>query len=243
MKNNKGSITVEAAIIIPIFIFAMLFIYITIESIRTKTFVYEGFAETADVLAQETYIQNGNVVLANYYLQEKIDNNYLVEKRVENGIKGISFSGSNFLTSDGHLELNIKYQIKFELPFLGDFNVKIKEKIKQKAYIGKKNNKILQGEDVVDMYVFVAENKSVYHSSRTCSHLLLSISSSNIQQAKENGYKSCDICKNFNKESVFITQDGKKYHSEISCSGLKRTVYRKKLSEVSGLGGCSRCVK
>ncbi|MCQ2507536.1 MAG: pilus assembly protein, partial [Dorea sp.] len=42
---------------------------------------------------------------------------------------------------------------------------------------------------------------------------------------------------------VYVTDYGDRYHSSLSCSGLKRTVYSVPKSEAIGKGACSKCAK
>lgn len=88
----------------------------------------------------------------------------------------------------------------------------------------------------------MTDNQAVYHMTRRCSYLTLQIQASTLEQAKHNGYDMCAFCgKDVQGRQVYVTNEGDRYHSSLTCSGLKRTVYRKKKSEVTGLAACSRC--
>lgn len=97
-----------------------------------------------------------------------------------------------------------------------------------------------------DPIVYVAENGTVYHLSRSCTHLDLNIrpiDSSQIGDVRNAGggkYKPCELCGG-GSGTVYITNEGDRYHSSLTCSGLKRTIYEMRLSEVGNRRLCSRC--
>ena len=98
-------------------------------------------------------------------------------------------------------------------------------------------------------YIYVTENKGVYHTHADCSHLELSvhsISAKELSKARnENGgrYKACERCVHSDgaKDTVYITNEGDRYHNDSSCSGIKRTVTMVNIKEAEGLKECSRC--
>ena len=97
-------------------------------------------------------------------------------------------------------------------------------------------------------YVYITECGTVYHRSRDCSHLKISVSVCNASEVsmKRNDYgqkyRACERCSSGNSTGlVFITDKGDKYHNSANCSGLKRTIKTVKLSEVGGRGPCSIC--
>lgn len=97
-----------------------------------------------------------------------------------------------------------------------------------------------------DPIVYVAENGTVYHLSRSCTHLDLKIrpvDSKTVGNERNNGggkYKRCEICGG-GSGTVYITDEGDRYHASLSCSGLKRTIYEIPLSQVGNKRLCSRC--
>ena len=105
------------------------------------------------------------------------------------------------------------------------------------------------GEQAAETYVYLTEHASVYHTSSSCSHLDLSIHPADSNQLaflrNEYGakYKPCEKCAAYGTASgtVYITDDGDRYHTSLSCSGLKRTVRMVGISEADGLQECSRC--
>ena len=102
------------------------------------------------------------------------------------------------------------------------------------------------GGSMEDPIVYVAENGTVYHLSRSCTHLDLSIrpiNSDRVGDARNSGggkYKRCEICGG-GSGTVYITDDGDRYHSSLTCSGLKRTIYEIPLSQVGSRRLCGRC--
>lgn len=43
------------------------------------------------------------------------------------------------------------------------------------------------------------------------------------------------------KNTVFITDQGNRFHYDLNCGGIKRTIYMIRLSEVGNRKKCSRC--
>ncbi len=58
-------------------------------------------------------------------------------------------------------------------------------------------------------------------------------------------YHKCELCADkINKFGrVYITNYGNKYHTDLNCSGIKRTIEMIRLSDVEGKGACSKCWK
>ena len=97
--------------------------------------------------------------------------------------------------------------------------------------------------------VYVTDTGVVYHKNPHCTHLDLSIhaaASSELNSLRnESGgkYHACEKCVHGSSMggSVYITDQGDRYHNSLTCSGLKRTVYTARISEVPGKRACSKC--
>ncbi len=103
-------------------------------------------------------------------------------------------------------------------------------------------------EEKEDEYVYMTENGSVFHRSRDCSHLKITVQVINPDDLKmarnESGerYKPCEKCGNGATTGLyFVTKQGNRYHNSVNCSGLKRNIKTVKLSDISGVPGCGVC--
>lgn len=103
------------------------------------------------------------------------------------------------------------------------------------------------GSEKEDM-VYITKSGTAYHRQRECVYLNPSIQMLELAQAKNARnsegiqYTACGICGG-NSEIVYVTQDGIRYHSTVTCSGLKRTIDVVPLQEAvsSGRHACPRC--
>ncbi len=247
-RKNKGSVSVEASLVLPIFLFTMLF-FIYICNVNTvKGVIYEGCIETAEYMAEYSYLTHHfekaelmDYPMAAVRFREYVDDNALLDKYVIGGRNGVCFVGSNFPDGDGFIDLRVTYYIRLKLPIFGNFTRRCEEHIRQKAYLGRqKPEESDEEEEDEDKYVYVTKNGTVYHTTRSCTYLSPKVQSSSLEDARAGGYKPCEYCGSSAGELVYITPYGDRYHSTESCSRIKRTIYRKKLSEVS-LPPCSKC--
>lgn len=96
--------------------------------------------------------------------------------------------------------------------------------------------------------VYMTKYGQVYHRSRDCSYLSLSLYVVAYEEVKyrqnQNGdrYDACEICGNHGFTSVaFLTKQGNRYHSQIHCPGLTRTIECIPLSQIPGVPACKKC--
>lgn len=240
--NNRGSAVVEATLLLPIFIFAMLAIYQMGQCRMAESALYEAAAETAEYMAEYSYIGQPNLVIPEVKFSEYADDNERIDKYIEGGINGVDFLGSVMLDEDNYVILKVNYKISIALPFVPKLSETRSMTIRQKAYVGDDGNQN-GNSGSQEQYVYITDNHDVYHSTRNCSHLRLSIRISDKHTALAEGYSECEFCGSQSGVDVYVTDYGNRYHQSINCSGLKRTIYRVKLSELGGMRGCSRCVE
>lgn len=259
-SDSYGSATVEASIVLPLFILSMLVIVAMCGCVRTRHTVYEGLQETAQYLAEYEYLysmideglhidsEEGmfgdavNIVTAYMKLGDYIDDTGLVEKYVSGGIAGLTITRAEYDATDGFIYIELQYTLKANVVLFGELEWVVHERIRQKAYMGYLDDK---GVEEGNQYVYITENASVYHTRRNCYHISLSIQqiSKSELYSGTNSLTPCGICTKYNTDTglIYITDTGDHYHTSLSCSGLKRTVYRVKLEDYPYLPACSNC--
>ena len=62
-----------------------------------------------------------------------------------------------------------------------------------------------------------------------------------LRNASGGRYRPCEKCGGDGSGIVYVTTEGDRYHNTIECSGLKRSVRCVPLSEAGGRAPCSRC--
>lgn len=263
-RANCGSMTLEAAFILPLIIYLFVGFFGIAKVVIADEEISRGMTETARQIARYAYLyeeieakhlsnsaQNQDklgekvvkevvgIPLAKKIFGEYVNESLLTCSGVKGGLSGIGYQGSKFMLEKDLIELKLQYKVRVPIPLIGTYQMKFAQQIKQKAYTGYKEEKYEDEE-----YVYVTENGSVYHTSRNCTHIKLSISQYERGSKRQGNLPECTTCKNKHTSEtnhVYITDEGDCYHNSILCSRLKRTVYRVKKSEVGGMAKCSRC--
>lgn len=246
--SKKGSITVEAAMAVPLFFLAVVSLLYLMEITAIRTSVRSGLQYAGKKAAEEASVLTAvmpakierDVVHA--IGEERLDRSIILD-----GSGGISCDGSRISSRTGIGELVVTYQVRLPIPVFGVPNLKYQEKMRIKAWTGYEKN-VFGPKD--DETVYITDTGLVYHKDYHCTYLELSIrmvSSGELGGLRNSGggkYYPCEHCMRGNAGGgVYITDTGDRYHSSLSCSGLKRTVYAVPLSEAVGKGACSRCGK
>lgn len=239
--KNKGMITVEASLVVPMFVLFMLALSNLLMLLFAEAHIHQSLAEAAGYVAQNSYPEykkgTGTVVsnaLINIQFQKYLDEDFYVQKTIKNGKKGIVITVTDDKENPKIFYAKAVYLAGVEVPFFGKFYIFLTDRIKQKKFVG------YGLEEKNDAYVYVTPNQSVYHVSRSCTHLSLqygSLSSKN----KEN-YTPCHFCGGgADTGKIYVSRTTNIFHYKESCSGLKRTVTRIKKAEAAGLSPCLRC--
>lgn len=252
--KNGGSASLEATMILPLLLFAFWMFYSMGQIFIMENQIYQAVNNTADSMAEIAYLkqeleegdreeagESSILDLGAAFIQFRtfLGENERVERYVVGGKNGILLEGNPVIDPEGFVCLNVKYLVHIQAPFLRGIWIPVRAGIRQKAYLGYLETEGAEGQE----YVYVAEHSTVYHLSRSCSHLKLTIYTVPASDLKRNypGLRSCEYCGEQETEIYYITPTGDCYHTTRECSGLKRTVRRVLKSEVPGYAPCSRC--
>ena len=189
-------------------------------------------------------------VLADLYvertLQERIPQGY----RSGMGVQGdIALWRSNVLLKDDLVDLVATYEMKPRCNVFGIPDLLFVNRARTRAWTGYRIGGTPEDTEEKEQMVYVTETGTVYHLSRSCTHLDLKISPVTSEQlassrnASGAGYTVCEVCgmRQAAQGTFYITKEGDRYHSSLECSGLKRTVYEIPISQVGDRRPCSRC--
>ena len=245
--TNRGSVTAEASIGIPLFLFAAVCLIWMIEVRSIRISVLNAAVQAAKSAAEETaVIPVLNTVRLRSDIVSLIGEERIQRSIIRGGTSGISCWKSYVSPFTGDMQITVEYPVQIPLPLFGSPEAELKEEFTVSAWTGSGAGTGGNGGD--GGIVYVTDNRAVYHEDPDCTYLQLSIRfvpADKLEEIRNSGggrYHACDKCV-FGQAmtGVYITEDGGKYHNSLSCSGLKRSVYAVEKSELSGIGGCSRC--
>lgn len=245
-KHLKGSVTVEAALAMPLFFFAVLALCYMSEVTAIRTSIRSGLQYAGKTAAQSAFekpfLLPGSLERD---LVSAVGAKRLDRSIVEGGSGGVHCEKSYMSMSTGIMELRAGYSVYLPLPVFGRAVVPMEESCRVKGWTGYERAGFLAEDEET---VYITETGMVYHRDYHCSYLELSIrmvradSITHLRNESQGKYYPCESCARGGAVGgVYITDYGDRYHSSLNCSGLKRTIYAVPLSEAVGKGACSKC--
>lgn len=266
-QRLAGSLTVEAALALPLFLFAMMILMMPmrlmnenrkiqaeLEAVCAELSQYAGLlyetppagSDYEESVLPPELAANMTKAGMRLYAEGKI------RSRIDTGKAGqMSLSDSEILEDGETIDLILHYQMYLPFPVFRMKGVPMTVRSCRRAWIGRAggNGKENTGQDASDELVYIGKSSTRYHRNRECHYIYNDITVTpfdtvtEIRNSEGKKYRPCARCGDFARPggSVYIMPGGESYHSDRSCSSISAYVRAVPLSEVEYLGPCSYC--
>ena len=249
-----AAMTVEAALVLPLFLFCMTALIQYGVVMGTAVQIGTALTETGKSMATAAYAMKyggegsapglGVSALSAGYAHHKVIGRAGNTERIKN----VNMALSSFLQEDEQIDLVMTYQIKTPFSIIklpGNFFL---QRACVRAWTGsgaQEGSGSEAGSGNGQGEVYVSETGSVYHEDPECTYLNPSIREideeavSGLRNRSGEKYRPCESCGG-GSGTVYITSEGNRYHRSIGCGGLKRTIHTEE-KDSCGLRPCSKC--
>ncbi len=265
----RASYTVEASIVLPLFICVMAMCIFFSQMIAAQWGVSHALEETVkeaaripdDVIPGSSGTGAGGAESAGesisvsdilsygafvFTCNEKIKDTGVPTDFITGGIIGLNYSE----TEIGQWEIKgkVTYHMKLPLPLIGRHSAKFTAASTSRRWVGWNP---AEGAAEDGTYVYVTPTGHAYHNNIHCVYLdphMYAVSSSAVASERNAGgaiYYACSVCHPdlSSVGSVYISDYGTVYHSTLTCTTLKRTIQRVTMEEAveDGYHACPKC--
>lgn len=258
-EKRQGSLTLETACVLPMFLFAMLGILTFAKIMLVSGALLAGMQDTAKDMAAYACLKELGATSQNGVGAELLTgglsgayakNRILKKSGFSSELGRITLLQSDFSHSE-IIDLAVSYIPDRSGTLIPLPKVTALLRARVRAWTGRAGSSGKENEDAGEQQeekiVYVTTTGRVYHRDVDCTHIRLSVKTvSKSELAKKRNasggkYHACEKCGSAAVSSVYITDYGDKYHSSLHCSGLKRNVKEVSESELKGWKPCSKC--
>lgn len=248
----SGSITIEASVVLPLFLGLMVLAVFFTRILTVHSIVQQAMDEAVRISSS-------------VWVKQLDDDNYLGEYASAGGVmlyaqKKLKDKGLDgfviFLPEvDGEfVDLRAYYKMNFPIQFFGTKGLNIAQRSCSRKWIGDEGAKNKKDEkDTDDKYVYTTQYGKLYHENRYCKYIYhepKNVAAACVKDARNQGgkkYDACLYCKPGDNPvgEVYITDWGDAYHKTLGCHHLNPDV-SVELEEDAverGLAKCSTCGK
>ena len=270
-NKYKGSITLEAAIALPIFIFFFTTLLSVMNAMYIQLSLQIQLEETARTISKTVYntytthlVLNDDkdddttyadlnlailsiATIQNTFLDSDMKN-FLDNSSVHKGSKGINFLSSNIDADKGFVDLVLTYSVKIPFVPKNIATINLSNRCYLHLYMGESLSKELESENT---YVYCTVYGQVYHTNKYCQYLLNYSKATSFNQIDLAMYQTCLSCVDMDLSQlksanpiVYTTDKGYAYHTSLECSTFTGSVYRLLYSALpKNKKICTQCFK
>lgn len=253
----RASLTLETAIVLPLFLCAVLTILSIALIFLTEIKVQDALMQTAEELSWSVSVQDDTEK------QQKTLKNYAAAKMllclkdsvvshpvISNGAMGIRYDKSTYLEQNEEIHLVAEYNAVLPISLFGRRTYHIRQEAVTRAWMGDSSGK--ENEEDKE-YVYITSYGTVYHLTKECRYLKKEICKvtfaylSTARNAYGSIYKPCKQCmtgvsmEKCKTSVLYITLHGERYHIDKNCSTLKRYIKTVEKKDVGNRKSCSVC--
>lgn len=248
----RGGMTVEASIVLPLFIFFFLHLAGYMEMLRLHgklTFALWNAGKQLSVytaIADDMSLEVPDAAVSYLYVQNSVKGllgkSYLDTSPLVYGSSGLNYLSADY--DEKYVDIAVTYQVEPQVTIFPFAYMRL---------INRYYGRVWSGYDVTGEkpeYVYVTIYGEVWHETTDCSYINIEVretTSENIgslRNERGNRYRLCELCAEEEwGTKVYYTPQGDCYHKEETCSSLVRYIRAVEWQENMPYRACSRCVK
>lgn len=265
---KKASYTIEATIIIPLFISLMVFGIFTFRLLQVQSGIQQSIDNASRIMAvslgntansgesdkdvnpdQEDPTISGELSEAGLLASTialagvEVINHDVPLEFIDGGAAGIYFLDSS--AAGNYIDIKVSYKMTFPIGLLGKYSFDVTQRARNRKWVGYDKS---EGESD-GTYVYITDHGKVYHNNYYCTYLNPSvhrIAKNEVKDKRNSGgakYYQCARCKSVKANGfLYITDYGTAFHNDVNCTEIKHNIKKVLLEEVKDkMPACSKC--
>ena len=247
----RASMTVEAAMVTPLFVFALTvlisIIIVTGVQMRVRKAVYESVRSASclpynlGVSAERTgeaFTKAGALVAVKGFFMRQMSGYTTAAGMIEGGAGGVRITSDFFDREAAAIHVTAHYNAKIPLAFFAGGTIPVEQEVESYAWLGDEFMDSASREKIV----YITPHGKVYHEDINCTYLKPAVYSepvANVTSLRNAGgekYRECEACTKRSgiiPASVYITRYGNRYHTNPNCVKIRHEVISVPISKVA----------
>lgn len=263
---REGSLSLEAALVLPLFLFACFCLMMPMRMMDRQRQIQAAVEAVGEEVSQYAYaarrlegenpetvdLSRGEGNRGNESALSLLSQAYIMAAvlgRIDlDWVEGVSFAGTEIGPED-KVHIVMSYRMRLPFSVLGLESLPFSTVCSRRMWTGALGNRWEQaggGAETGEEIVYIGKTSSRYHRRRDCHYLandLKAVPAAGIEALRNREgkrYYACGVCKG-ESGTVYVSEYGTSYHSSPNCRSLISYVEAVPISQVRRMGACSYC--